>query len=148
MRNLLPHKDTFAQCHTNSEYPCSIFAFDPLKKIIHYTTNQFQIQETLKLYYLRLFEPHHKVSQKSLRNVFKKSNATLLISSDKWSMIWSEWWLSSYQSTRHDAWRGYDETAKKLRLMALKATPNTDKQMIAIFLEQQQLLVGSITETF
>jgi|688.fasta_scaffold231899_1 hypothetical protein len=32
--------------------------------------------------------------------------------------------------------------------MALKATPNTDKQMIAIFLEQQQLLVGSITETF
>ena len=85
---------------------------------------------------------------KVLEKCKKKSYTTLLISSDKWSMIWSEWWLSSYQSTRHDAWRGYDETAKKLRLMALKATPNTDKQMIAIFLEQQQLLVGSITETF
>jgi hypothetical protein len=56
--------------------------------------------------------------------------------------------VRSYQSTRQDACRGYDDTVKKLILMALKATPKTDKLIIAIFLEQQQLLVGSISEIF
>lgn len=83
--------------------------------------------------YLELFELHHMTFQKSLENGQNYVTGYYRIGSR------IRFCFLTYQSTRQEACNGYDDTEKKLRVMALKAIPNTDTDRITIFLEQQLL---------